>query len=142
MTEKIDRFDGEHSFLSNFHPSPIWHIGLEFPTVEHAFQWMKTVDPEERESIRLASTPGRAKRLGRRASLRPNWEEIKVDAMEMLLRIKFAEGTPLRKQLDATSPAELIEGNHWGDTFWGVCRGAGRNQLGLLLMKIRDEDPA
>jgi predicted NAD-dependent protein-ADP-ribosyltransferase YbiA (DUF1768 family) len=33
---------------------------------------------------------------------------------------------------------ELIEGNWWGDTYWGVCNGVGENHLGKLLMKIRD----
>jgi ribA/ribD-fused uncharacterized protein len=142
MTERIDSFSGEHSFLSSFHPSPITIQGITWPTVEHAFQAAKTKDIDARVDIRLASTPGKAKRLGRRVELRSDWESIKVDVMEDLLRRKFAPGTALRQQLDATSPAELIEGNHWGDTFWGVCRGVGRNQLGLLLMKIRDEDPA
>ena len=34
---------------------------------------------------------------------------------------------------------ELIEENWWNDTFWGVCRGVGKNHLGQILMKIRKE---
>ncbi len=34
---------------------------------------------------------------------------------------------------------ELIEGNHWNDTFWGICNGNGENNLGKILMKIRHE---
>jgi predicted NAD-dependent protein-ADP-ribosyltransferase YbiA (DUF1768 family) len=33
---------------------------------------------------------------------------------------------------------EIVEENSWGDTFWGVSGGKGRNELGKLLMKIRD----
>ena len=58
--------------------------------------------------------------------------------MRDLLRQKFAR-EPLRSQLLATGEAKLIEGNHWGDTFWGVCRGQGENHLGMLLMKAREE---
>lgn len=58
--------------------------------------------------------------------------------MEDLLRQKFSK-TPLRRLLLATGEAELIEGNTWGDTYWGVCHGVGQNHLGCLLMKIRGE---
>ena len=139
---KIDKFDGENAFLSNFHPSPIRVQGIWFPTVEHAFQAAKTLNPAERDEIARATTPGRAKRLGRRVTLRRDWESVKVGVMEDLLRRKFDGVGPLRQQLQDTSPAELIEGNTWGDTFWGVCKGRGQNQLGLLLMKIRDEGVA
>jgi len=37
-----------------------------------------------------------------------------------------------------TGDEELIEGNKWGDRFWGVCKGKGKNNLGKILMKIRD----
>ena len=58
--------------------------------------------------------------------------------MEMLLRQKFADPA-LREQLLNTKDSMLIEGNNHGDTFWGVCKGEGQNQLGRLLMKIRQE---
>lgn len=43
-----------------------------------------------------------------------------------------------RVRLLATGSAELIEGNVWNDTFWGVCRGRGQNHLGRILMEVRD----
>ena len=52
---------------------------------------------------------------------------------------KFKLDKVLRFKLLDTYPAELIEGNTWGDTYWGVCNGAGKNMLGKLLMKLRDE---
>jgi predicted NAD-dependent protein-ADP-ribosyltransferase YbiA (DUF1768 family) len=58
--------------------------------------------------------------------------------MEEILRMKFADER-LRDKLTSTAPVELVEGNWWGDTFWGVCKGVGENHLGRLLMKIRDE---
>jgi predicted NAD-dependent protein-ADP-ribosyltransferase YbiA (DUF1768 family) len=33
----------------------------------------------------------------------------------------------------------LIEGNTWGDKFWGQVKGEGANYLGRLLMKVREE---
>ena len=51
MKNIIDKFDGEFSFLSNFHPSWIEYEGLRFPTVEHAFQAYKTQSHYERQLI-------------------------------------------------------------------------------------------
>jgi len=69
---KIDSFDGEFAFLSNFYSSPVIYDGKKWPTVEHAFQAQKTLDEREQELIRTAKTPGKAKRLGRKVSfLRP-----------------------------------------------------------------------
>ena len=138
----IDRFNGEHAFLSNFYPSPVRLSGEHYPTVEHAFQAAKLHDRKLRKQIRFASTPGKAKRLGRQVPLRYGWEGMKLSVMEELLRQKFAPSSDLWRKLQATSPSKLIEGNTWGDQFWGVCQSQGQNQLGRLLMKIRDEEIA
>lgn len=39
----------------------------------------------------------------------------------------------------ATDDAELVEGNTWGDRYWGVVDGVGENRLGKLLMERRAE---
>lgn len=58
--------------------------------------------------------------------------------MEELLVIKFSGKDPfLTRALMATGNAELVEGNTWNDTFWGICNGTGENHLGKLLMKVR-----
>jgi len=44
----------------------------------------------------------------------------------------------LGDQLLATGDVELIEGNTWHDTEWGVCNGIGKNKLGKILMRIRE----
>ena len=72
--------------------------------------------------------------------LRPDWEEVKVQVMRELLYAKFSE-EPLRGMLKATGDQHLEEGNNWGDTFWGVCRGRGENWLGKLLMEVRASIP-
>ena len=135
----IDSFSEEFEFLSNFFPSKITDFeGNIYPTVEHYFQAMKTLDPEKRKIIAAAPTPGQAKRLGRKVNLRKDWEEIKLDVMKTALRQKFSK-PGLRQMLLDTGDAELIEGNWWGDTYWGVCNVVGENHLGELLMEIREE---
>lgn len=135
----IRRFTGEHEFLSNFAPSVIPFDGGFAATVEHAFQASKTLDPAERVQVLSAATPGRAKRLGRAVTLRSDWDELRLTVMKELLAAKF-QNSRLRRKLLATEDALLVEGNTWGDTFWGVDlhTGAGENHLGLLLMAERD----
>lgn len=128
----------KYFFLSNFAPSPVTYNGILFATVEHAFQAAKSLDVEDQKLCSLARTPQDAKHFGRRVKLRPDWEEVKESVMEDLLRQKFSD-SELRKQLLDTGNAELIEGNTWGDKYWGVCGGEGQNRLGYLLMKVRKE---
>lgn len=132
----IDSFTGEHSFLSNFYPVEIELDGQIYPTLEHAFQAAKTSNKYERERIRLMTTPGQAKRAGRHVMMDKGWDKSKKWVMRTLLIKKF-EHPDLRQQLLATGEKELIEGNNWGDTYWGICDGVGQNILGKLLMDIR-----
>jgi ribA/ribD-fused uncharacterized protein len=134
----IESFEGEYAFLSNFWPSPIDVDRTTYPTVEHAYQAAKADNRPERERIAALPTPGAAKRAGRKVTLRPDWEEIKLDLMEDLVRRKFADPV-LAERLLATGDEELVEGNTWNDRFWGVCRGEGRNELGRILMRVREE---
>ena len=140
----ILEFEGKYDFLSNFYPSPIFYDGITYPTNEHFFQAMKTLDQEERKKIAAADTPGKAKRMGRSVDLRPDWEKIKVEVMRLGLILKF-QNPDLKEKLLATGDEELIEGNWWCDQFWGSCncskhiRTPGRNVLGMLLMELRKE---
>lgn len=134
----INKFEEKHAFLSNFAPINLDYCGIRYPSVEHAFQALKSLDDEERRRIAAAPTPGVAKRLGRNLKLRPDWESIKLDVMHQLLRMKF-EDTSYALKLLMTYDEPLEEGNTWGDTYWGTVKGKGENHLGKLLMKVRTE---
>jgi ribA/ribD-fused uncharacterized protein len=134
----ISSFTMEHSFLSNFYPCLIEFDGDIYPTLEHAYQAAKTHDPDERRKIREEERTGKAKQMGQRVTIREDWEQIKVKVMRELLKKKF-ENPQLRKLLLDTYPHDLIEGNNWRDTFWGVYKGQGKNMLGILLMQVRTE---
>tara|TARA_Y100000310_G_scaffold295846_1_gene327582 strand:- start:441 stop:7091 length:6651 start_codon:yes stop_codon:yes gene_type:complete len=143
---EISSFSGENTFLSNFATSPMVFKGKQFPTLEHAYQTEKSTSIKERKAIREASTPGKAKRLGRAAkSKRPDFDKNKEALMLKLLRIKFKKGSLLASELIATGNAHLVEGNRHHDNFFGDCKGAecakieGQNKLGKLLMKVRGE---
>jgi len=136
----IDRFTREsgYEFLSNFHPSTIRFEEELYPTVEHAYQASKSIDPKVREIIRKAPGPNEAKKLGQGVELRKDWSEVRLEIMQRLIREKFSNPF-LAHRLIATGDAELILGNKWNDKFWGVCRGAGENWLGKILMAVREE---
>ena len=134
----ISEFKGQYRFLSNFSIVNLRIGDMHFISAEHAFQAAKSLNPEDWANISTIETPGGAKRAGRLLKVRPDWESIKLDVMEIILREKFSY-PELAHKLNKTGDQELIEGNHWGDTFWGVCRNQGQNHLGRLLMKIRSE---
>ena len=134
----ITRFEDEYRFLSNFYPYPVTVDGVTYPTLEHAYQSRKTLDTAWQRHIREATTPGAAKRLGREAPLREDWDRAKMEVMLRLLRVKFSV-PPLAARLLGTGDAHLEEGNNWEDRYWGTVNGEGHNQLGKFLMLVRDE---
>lgn len=136
----IDRFDGDYRFLSNFWflENPVVWEGRAYWTVETAFQSAKTLVPSEIALFSEDISPGKAKALGRRVTLRPDWESVKVEVMSDLVMQKFLNNPDLASALLDTGTQPLIEGNTWNDTFWGVCRGKGQNYLGRILMSVRE----
>lgn len=141
--EGVYAFRGENRFLSNFYKCEVEIFGVKCPTTEHAYQAAKTEVPSEREEILKSKTAAESKKLGSKATVRVDWGQIKLGIMENLLRQKFAKGTDLLEKLKNIK-GEIVEGNWWHDNFYGVCACdkcglSGRNELGKLLMKIRDE---
>lgn len=134
----IDQFKGEYYFLSNFYNSPITIGGITYMCAEAAFQAAKLEDSAQRVMFSRLSG-AKAKYLGRKVPLRPNWESIKIQVMRDIIHEKFAQNPNLREKLLATRDNELIEGNNWNDTFWGICNGIGKNWLGRILEEERDK---
>ena len=138
MENEIKGFQGENRWLSNFWPAMVTLDGISYPTTEQAYVAAKTLDPEIRKQIAALTTPGKAKRFGRRIEVRPDWENVKLAVMEDLTRQKF-NIPELKEKLLATGDAYIEETNRWGDKFWGVSGGVGQNNLGKIIMKVRDE---
>ncbi|MEO2069577.1 MAG: NADAR family protein [Desulfurobacteriaceae bacterium] len=144
---KIIRFRGKYFFLSNFYPCKVEYEGLVYPSVENAFQAAKTA-PFRRQQFTKIS-PKEAKKLGRKVPLFGDWEGRKVKVMKELVMKKFQQNEDLKKKLLETGDAILIEGNTWGDEFWGVNLRKpdptspwgykGENWLGKILMEVREK---
>lgn len=134
----IDSFRGKYFFLSNFFEAPVIYDGITYLNNEAAFQAQKTLNKEQRLDFAMLN-PSQAKKKGRSISLRPDWEEIKINVMYEICKAKFTQNENLKRSLLNTGNTELIEGNNWGDKIWGQVNGIGENNLGKILMKIREE---
>ena len=140
MAEPITQFTGCYRFLSNFYPSMVEGIdGNVYVTVEHAYQAAKCKHERDALKIRRTLSPGVAKRTVKRMTKKDHWLEDRLLVMGILLERKFGKIQHLKEKLLATGNAELIEGNHWGDRYWGVSGGKGENHLGKILMMVREE---
>lgn len=135
----IEKFRGKYEFLSNMYPTILEVDGEVYPSAEHAFQAMKCLDKDGRIAMSACRSAKEAKKAGRLVDLRPDWEDVKVDMMYKVLKAKFSD-PELAQKLRDTEGNTLVERNTQGDDFWGVnTKGQGRNMLGQLLMKVREE---
>ena len=150
MTQKsedktVRQFKNEYKMFSNFYPCTVFFEGRNYPTVEHAFQAAKSNNWKFRKQLSEVPVdqPGYTKKLGSTVTLRKDWEIVKISIMRRLLMQKFC-CDDFRKLLISTNEAVIIEGNWWHDNYWGDCYCQkckdieGKNQLGKLLMKIRE----
>lgn len=128
----IDRFRGEYAFLSNF--AVCFSNGT---SVEHYYQAAKCTSATDYTKIVRAATAKDAKFLSKTIKVREDWLSVRLIVMEELLKQKFITPKYSRLLLQ-TNDSLLVEGNDHRDMFWGVYEGVGENQLGKLLMKIRD----
>lgn len=132
--DPILNFVDEFFFLSNFFERPIKYNGLEFLNNEAAFQSGKTEDP----FVFCGLNANDARKRGRSISIHyPDWNTYRLQVMVEVVHAKFTQHKDLRDLLCATGDRELVEGNWWGDKFWGKVAGEGENWLGSILMAER-----
>lgn len=136
--KNIKGFFEEYRWLSNFHICDVEYEGFLYPSTEAAYQAAKTKDLEEKE-IFTVLTPAQAKKKGGLVTMREDWEDIKIQVMYDINLDKYTRHKDLRDKLLATGDKYLEETNWWGDRFWGVCKGTGRNELGKVLMQVREK---
>ncbi len=133
-------FRGQYDFLSNMYSCEFEWDGRKYRNSEAAFQSAKSLDAAERD--RFSELSGVvAKREGQKVRLRSDWQIVKDEIMEDVVRAKFLQNPELLRRLLDTGDLELVEGNRWHDKYWGVdlMTGQGENHLGKILMKIRAE---
>ena len=102
--------------FSNFSRHPVTLGGRQWPTTEHYFQAQKFAGTPHEGEVRRAQRPMLAARLGRSRArpLRKDWETVKDDLMRAAVEAKAS--------------------------YWGCGPdGKGRNQLGKILMEVREK---
>lgn len=135
------KHNGKYGFMSNFYPAEFDYNGIHYLNSEAAFQAQKCPD-RAREFSKLPANE--AKYLGRKVSLRPDWEAIKDRIMYEVVYAKFSQNYELKEKLLETGDEEIIEVTTWCDKYWGICTcrwcsSNGLNMLGKILVQVRNE---
>lgn len=135
-------YDQWYDCLNNFSAHAVEIDGVIYPTAEHAYQAAKCMDPAGKAEILACRSPLATKDISnnkhKKAKLR-NWDEVKVDVIEQILRAKLEQHSEVKAALIKSGNQEIAE-NSPIDYFWGRGKdGSGRNELGKLWMKLRAE---
>lgn len=144
MTIFFYKVQDPYGCFSNFSLHSIDLQGQTWPTSEHYYQAQKYKGTPHQalcEQIRQAATPEAAAALGRNSTytVQPNWDIIKPEIMYTAVRTKFLTHSAIQAELLSTGD-ELIVENSPCDPYWGCgADGKGHNQLGKILMRVRQE---
>lgn len=144
MSKKDDAilfYEGEYYMFSNFAAFAVTYNGRVWMTSEHAYQAAKFDDESVVTLIHQALSAHDSKKVAHTylSKVRENWENVKITVMEDIVRAKIAQHPYIREKLLATGNRQIIEDSH-KDAFGG--RGIdykGRNELGEVWMRIREE---
>lgn len=136
-------YPSEFYVLNNFASFAVDWRGRRWQTSEHAYQASHFFDtaPKLAEQIFNARSAHEAYKLAKANGDKApkNWEEIKIGIMEDICRHKLQQNPYVKQKLLETLDLEIIEDSP-KDSFWGC--GAdrkGRNELGKIWMRLRDE---
>jgi ribA/ribD-fused uncharacterized protein len=142
MNEDIIRFDNEYNYLDNFFKCKINYEGIVYPSCNHAYQAAKVLDVNAKILISQIPEHSKLYMVVDRYPEKYNWEDIKLDVMTDIVRSKFNQHPELKSNLLETGQAHIEYGNSLDDSYWGISpinSGMGLNNLGLILMELREE---
>ena len=147
LFEKNDEFIGfyprEFYPLDNFSSFKVERNGYLYASAEEAYQAARFegVSKEIVERIKNSHSADEAQRIARASKdkQRSDWDDVKVDVMEEILRLKVAQNTYVKEKLLQSGEYLLVEDSP-KDSFWGCGYDrSGDNRLGKLWMKIRED---
>lgn len=136
-------YEREFYTFSNFSSFQVEWRGRLWPTSEHAYQAAHFFDtaPEYVDKIHAMRSAHEAFVFAKSNALKvaKNWDDIKIDIMEDICRHKLQQHPYVRKQLLKSADLLIVEDSP-KDSFWGWGRDRkGRNELGKVWMRLRDE---
>ncbi|AMS41231.1 NADAR family protein [Aminobacter aminovorans] len=145
--ERVCFYEQDFYVLSNFSAFKVRWGPYTFDTSEHLYHWRRFFlaggpicdricdqiirSTSAHEAFKLAQT--------NKSHQVEHWDDLKVDEMREILRLKASQHEYVRRKLLATDDRELVE-NSWRDDFWGWGPNRdGKNMLGKLWMELRAE---
>jgi ribA/ribD-fused uncharacterized protein len=138
MTITFSGLNCEYWVFSNFAALSFELDGKTWASSEHYYQAMKFEGTPYSENIRLADSPSTAKKLGKAAFIRLDWDLVKEEVMKKALLAKFRSNEFAKEILLETGDEIIVEASPW-DNYWGTGKdGDGQNRLGYLLMEVRE----
>ena len=143
------------NYMSNYYTAKMEYNGTMHDTLEHAYQYTKADrynDIQSMNRLLCAKSAAEAKQIGFQIKnfQQADWDSVKTQVMEDLLRVKFSPQSELGERLKATTGKSLAEAGKsrsfsigmslthsslFDTTKWSV----NGNLLGKALMKIRSE---
>lgn len=146
----IKKVDRRYCF-DNFSSFPVLHLGISWPTTEHAYQATKFVSfdntcAEHTENIhrkiKKAEFPHHVKNIAytHKDCVREDWcDDLRLQVMEKLLRLKLSQHLYVRSRLFESRHVRIIGGCNQ-HSFWGHGKDhKGGDNLERLWLKIRSD---
>jgi len=146
---------GPYRTFSNMAEYPVQIEDKRYPTVEHYFQAMKAQEFNDKDMLqKIMETPSAkaVKALGKKVKnfVKEKWDSERLDIMKRAVRAKFVQHPELQKQLVETQNKPIGDADA-RDLYWGIGtsentdksrnpeKWKGQNQLGKIMMSLRDE---
>lgn len=144
-------FQGELSYLSNFHSAPLYYKNKYFEHSEQAFQWAKAVssnDHEKARQILIHENPLDVKQLGDEVTPSEQWTLSEENTLRAITHAKFSQNRALGERLK-NSPFinfyECTKSTYWGTGFKlpsntreiDTSKFEGENKFGLILKDVK-----
>lgn len=147
MSKYVGSFSGDLEFLSNMYKIPIYFNESKYdnfqpdfkiyPSSENLYQALKCKYIKDRELFQNVD-PHKSKRIGKTIELRCDWDNVRLEAMQLAIDLKFKNIELAEKLIDLPDD-KIIEFNNWGDRFFGICNGEGLDHLGKILRSKKQQ---
>jgi len=144
MTIYFYKVDDPYGCFSNFSPHWVKLQEQVWSTAEHYYQAQKFVGTQYEflySAIQQAKSPEAAAALGRDPvhQVRLDWQQVKLQVMREAVLTKFLTHPDVQAILLSTEDEFIVEDSP-KDDYWGCgANGTGQNQLGKILMSVRQE---
>ena len=88
-------------FLSNFYPAPVTYMGQTYANNEARFPGAEDLLCKRAAAILYfpPAQSGRSKKRGKKLTLRPDWDKVKISLMYEICMCKFMQNPKLRDAL-------------------------------------------